>query len=195
MPTINFQSQFAPGLLAMLDKAYQKRTGIRPKTTTIRKVRKKNAIKKGDVCYMYIGQRTKRCMKLGECYCKAIEPVFIDETRNEIIVKVDGMQLDFDKAQMMAREDGFENITDMARWFKMIHGLPFAGERIHFTTTYDRKYFCNKMVKDHGFKLKLEQTEKTIQIRQDDVESAARDRYIKELAEKYGYGVQVMLWE
>jgi hypothetical protein len=194
MPTINFQSQFAPGLLAMLDKAYQKRTGIKPKTTTIRKIRKKNAIKTGDVCYLYIGQRTKKCKKLGECYCKAIEPIMIDETRDEFIVKVDGLRLDFEKAQRLAREDGFGNITDMVRWFKMIHGLPFSGERIHFTTTYDRKYFCNKMVKEHGFKLNLEQTEKTIQIKQEDVEAAKSDRYIKELRDKHQYGVQVVLW-
>lgn len=177
----------------MLDKRYAKRTGIRPKTTTIRK-RRKNPVKIGDKCMLYVAQRTKKCRKIGEAYCKNIEPVTIDQKHEEIIVMLDGQRLSLSEAQRMAREDGFENITEMMRWFKFIHGLPFSGDRIHFTTTYDRKYFCNKMVKDHGYKLNLEQTEKTIVVKQEDVDAAKNDKYIKELAEIHGYGVQVTLW-
>jgi hypothetical protein len=111
MPSINFQKQFAPGILAMLDKDYAKRTGITPKTTTIR-ARRKHPIKKNDVC--------------------------------------------------------------------------------HFTTTYDRKYYLNKKTKDAGYKLKLDKTEKTILVRQEDAEATKDNKFIKELQGKYNYGVQVL---
>jgi hypothetical protein len=191
MPSINFQSRFAPGILSMLDKNYAKRTGVKPKTTTIR-ARRKHAIKKGDTCYLFVAQRTKQCQKLGEAKCMKIEEIFIDENRDGIILKVDNYRLSLGEAQQLAEADGFEKLTEMVRWFKMTHGLPFYGDRIHFTNTYDRKYFVNKSVKGRGYKLKLETTQKTILVTTDQVELAKKDRYIKELAEKHNYGVQII---
>lgn len=191
MPSLNFQSQFAPGILAMLNKDYAKRTGIKPKTTTIRAQRKVN-IKKGDILYLFSGQRTKQCVRLGTAICKRLEGIWINEDREGFIIKVDGCRLSYEEAHDIAEKDGFNSLQDMVRWFKMTHGLPFLGVRIHFTTTYDRKYFCNKSVKDRGYKLKLETTQKTIFVTPDQVEAAKEDRYVRELSQKHNYGVQIV---
>ncbi|MEI7829345.1 MAG: hypothetical protein WCI31_06230 [Prolixibacteraceae bacterium] len=191
MPSLNFQSQFAPGILAMLDKNYAKKTGIKPKTTTIR-AKRKHAIKKGDTLFLFKALRTIQCQRLGTVMCRKLEEIFIDENREGITVKIDNYRLSLEEAQLVAETDGFESLTDFVHWFKMTHGLPFVGDRIHFTTTYDRKYFCNKSVKDRGYKLKLETTQKTILITSDQVAAAKEDRYIRELAEKHNYGVQIV---
>lgn len=191
MPSLNFQSQFAPGILAMLDKSYAKRTGIKPKTTTIR-AKRKQVIKRGDILYLFKAQRTKQCQRLGIAYCKKLEEIFIDENRDGYIIKIDNYRLSLEEAQKVAESDHFESLTEFVHWFKMTHGLPFVGDRIHFTTTYDRKYFCNKSVKDRGYKLKLETTQKTILITSEQVEAARGDRYINELSTKYNYGVQIL---
>lgn len=189
MPSLNFQKQFAPGILAMLDKDYARRTGITPKTTTIR-ARRKRPIKKNDTCYLFEAQRTIHCRKLGTAYCKKTEEVFIDEDREGVTVKIDGFKLTLAEAQQMAADDGFDSLKSFVRWFSLTHGLPFVGDRIHFTTTYDRKYYLNKKTKDAGFHFKLDKTEKTILITQAETESAMSNKYIKELTSKHSYGVQ-----
>lgn len=191
MPSLNFQSQFVPGIMAMLDKDYAKRTGIKPKNTTIRAQRKVH-IKKGDTLYLFTAQRTKQCQKLGEAICRRLDGIYINEDRDGIILKIDGCRLSYEEAYAVAEKDGFNGLQEMIRWFKMTHGLPFIGVRIHFTSTYDRKYFCNKSVKDRGYKLKLETTQKTILVTTEQVEAAKEDRYINELATKHNYGVQIL---
>jgi hypothetical protein len=191
MPSLNFQSQFAPGIMAMLDKNYAKRTGIKPKTTTIR-AKRKHTIKKGDILYLFVALRTKQCQRLGQVVCKKTEEICIDATRDRISIDVDGFALSLEDAQALAENDGFENVRDMVRWFKVFHGLPFHGDRIHFTTTYDSKYYFNRKVKAAGYHISLEQTEKTIFVNQLDVEEAKKDKYIQELAVKHGYGVQIV---
>jgi hypothetical protein len=191
MPSLNFQSQFAPGILAMLDKNYAKRTGIKPKTTTIR-ARRKHAIKKGDTLFLFKALRTIQCQRLGTAYCRKLEEILIDETRDGYIIKIDNYRLSLAEAQKVAETDGFESLHEFVKWFKMTHGLPFVGDRIHFTTTYDRKYFCNKSVKGRGYKLKLETTQKTILITSEQYATAKDDKYVKELAEKHNYGVQIL---
>ena len=192
MPALNFQRKFAPGIMAMLDKNFATRTGIKPKITTIR-AQRKHQIKKGDTLYLYVGQRTKQCKLLGSTPCKKIEGIFIDENREGPIVKVDGFRLSLAEAQKVAETDGFESLQAFVRWFKLTHGLPFVGTRYHFINTYQRKYFCTKSVKDRGFGLVLETTQKTILVKPDQVEAAKEDRYVRELAEKHNYGVQTVM--
>jgi hypothetical protein len=192
MPALNFQAQFASGILAMLDKDYAKRTGIKPKTTTIR-AQRKNHIRKGDILYLFSGQRTKGCVRLGAAVCKRLDGIWINQDREGIVVTIDGCKLSYQEAVDVAQKDGFESLADMVRWFKMTHGLPFLGVRIHFTSTYNRKYFCNKSVKERGYRLKLETTEKTILVTPDQVATAQDDRYIRELSAKHNYGVQIVM--
>ena len=107
-------------------------------------------------------------------------------------VKLDGEPVDGKTLAAIAKKDGFATTDLMMKWFKSVHGFPFEGQRVHMKNTYDRKYFCNKKVKDHGFGLTLETTQKTINVKQEDVEAARGDRYVKELAGKHNYGVQII---
>lgn len=192
MPSLNFKKEFVPGILAMLDKNYKKRTGIKPKTTTIR-AKRKRPIKKGDRLFLYSGLRTKYCKKLGETDCLKAEEFTITEIQDEkLLIVLDGTLLTEREVQKIAVTDGFHNWQEFVCWFRKNHGFPFEGQRIHLVNTYRRKYFCNKKVKDHGFTLKLETTQKTILVNQEDVDSAKNDRYIRELATKHNYGVQVV---
>jgi len=179
------------GIRAMLDADYAKRTGVKPKTTTIRKERKR-PFRKGDNLVLFTGLRTKQCEKLGEVRCTKVELIEMKLVWGVYTVKIDGELLDEKSLTAIARKDGFQNSNLMMRFFKRVHGFPFEGQRIHMKNTYDRKYFCNKKVKDHGFGLTLETTQKTINVRQEDVEKAQGDRYIQELAEKHSYGVQII---
>jgi len=199
MPSLSFKKEFAPGILAMLDKQYAKRTGVEPKGTTIRATRKR-PIRKGDKLFLFSGLRTKYCKKLGETICKKTEEIIITEDESiikilreiSVSITVNGISLGETEAQKIATCDGFEDWSQMVTWFRKNHGLPFSGQIIHFTNTYNRKYFCNKKVKDHGFSLQLETTQKTININQEDVERARADRYINELATKHNYGIQII---
>ena len=196
MPSLIFQKQFVPGIRAMLDKNYATRLKIKPKTTTIRATRKR-PFKKGDKLFLFSGLRTKQCQRLGTVICLRTEDIeiseFIDEENiNAVMFKIDGSALSRDQVQKIATDDGFEKWEGMITWFRKNHGLPFTGQRIHMANTYNRKYFCNKKVKDHGFSLKLETTQKTINVNQEDVEAAKTDRYINELATKHNYGVQII---
>jgi hypothetical protein len=77
MPSVNFQKQFAPGVLAMLDKDYAQRNNIKPKTTTIRAMRKR-PFKKGDKLILFSGLRTKYCQRLGIVVCLRVEVVVME---------------------------------------------------------------------------------------------------------------------
>ena len=190
MPALNFKAEFVPGILAMLDPEYAKRTGIKAKTTTIRATRK-HPIRKGERLYLYTGQRTKRCRKLGEVVCAKVQNIIIVDTK-ESQIHLDGYVFEKGENNRIAREDGFKNADEMISWFRKVHGLPFYGQRIHLTNTYNRKYFLNKKVKEHGFELVLETTQKTINVRQEDFEKAENDRYVKELSTKHNYGIQII---
>ena len=192
MPSLNFQKEFVPAVRAMLDKKYAKRTGVKPKSTTIRALRKR-PIRKGDQLFLYYAQRTKYCLKLGEARCLKTEDIIIRESTAAFYeIVVNKVQASHEEIQKIAHADGFASALDMVTWFKKAYGLPWRGQRIHMANTYDRKYFCNKKVKDHGFTLKLETTQKTINVHQEDVEAAKTDRYIAELATKHNYGVQII---
>ena len=192
MPSLNFKKEFVPGILAMLDKNYAKRTGVKPKYTTIR-AKRKRPIRKGDKLFLFSGLRTKYCKKMGETICLKTEDITINEpTPNTININIDGITLSAQEEIKLAKKDGFISSSEMVEWFRKAHGLPFEGQRIHMANTYDRKYFCNKKVKDHGFTLQLETTQKTINVHQENVEAAKTDRYIAELATKHNYGVQII---
>lgn len=191
MPALNFQAQFSPGILAMLDKSYAARTGFRPKTTTIRSNRT-TPIKKGDTLFLYQGMRSSSCIKLGEAKCHKIQKISITQPGLTPAIVLDGETLSQEKAVSVALSDGFDTVEELVRCIRQIYALPFNGVRIHLCSTYDRKYFCNKSVKKRGYHLQLETTQKTILIRSDQVESAQKDRYIRELSEKHNYGVQII---
>ena len=191
MPSINFMKQFVPAVEAFLDPAFARRSGIKPKTTTIRK-RRKRPFRVGDDLYLFEGLRTPKCRLIGSCICRKAEDITIDEQHGQPVIIIDGATATTAEMQRIATADGFSDIQSMVRWFRVTHGLPFAGQRIHFTTTYNRKYFCNHAVKRKGYKLRMTKTERTIEITPDQVETAANDRHVRELAGAHQYGIQII---
>ena len=196
MPSLSFQKQFVPGILAMLDKDYATRLKIKPKTTTIRATRKR-PFKKGDKLFLFSGLRTKYCQRLGTVICLKAEDIEISEWRtgdphNVIMFKLDGSTISAREINKIATDDGFYDWGDMIAWFRKNHGLPFTGQRIHMDNTYDRKYYLHKKTKDLNLKVRLTRLEKTIEITSDQVETVRKSKHIAELANKYQYGVQII---
>mgnify|MGYP001768442570 CR=1 FL=1 len=108
MPALNFQKQFAD----KVEKG-EKRQTIRKRPFQI-----------GDKLYLYTGQRTKQCRKLGESVVKESYSIVIP---NEDEIYFDDCILIGIEKEQLARDDGFECVADMIDWFKKTHGLPFVG--------------------------------------------------------------------
>lgn len=97
------------------------------KCMTIRKKRKK-PIKVGDDLYIYIGQRTKSCKLIAKVKCCRVSEIKI--TDKEIFMN--GERLNIYQAELLAVEDGFNDIADFIEFFKVTHGLPFCGVSIYW---------------------------------------------------------------
>lgn len=109
MPAFNFQPTFAD-----LVESGQK-------TQTIRKTL---CGKVGDPVYLYTGQRTKQCRKLGEGVVVDVAPV---EIVSRPVIRVLMSSLDVLYMDSFARNDGFANAGEMFNWFSKQYGLPFEG--------------------------------------------------------------------
>lgn len=190
MPSINFQKQFAPGVRAMISEEYAKRNRIRPKTTTIRAMRKR-PFKKGDMLYLFTGLRTAHCERLGKVICHRVEGVEIFRSEQQGQIRIGEKLLNRREIQRLATNDGFKCAADLFRWFEKTHGLPFAGQRIHMTSSYERKYYLHRKARQMEVRLKITRCEKTIEISQETLNRSGENKYVRELREKHGYGVQV----
>jgi len=190
MPSLSFQQQFVPGVMAMLDPDYAKRNKVKPKKTTIRKLRKRK-FKKGDRLFLFHGSRT-RPKRLGECACMKVEDIYINEDGPFCFLKINGMDLTSDQMEILAEKDGFRDAFSMLNWFRKNHGFPFIGQRITMATTYGRKYYLHKRTKDIGLTIKLTKCLKTIEVAQEEVEKARQSKHVNELQSRYQYGVQII---
>lgn len=63
-------------------------------------------------------------------------------------------------------------------------------QTVTLRTTYERKYYLNKKVKQAGFQLKLELTAKTILVPPDHVHTALHHPAVQELSNCFNYGIQ-----
>jgi hypothetical protein len=119
MPAYNFMARFAT-----LVESGEKRQ-------TIRQTDK--GAKPGDTAYLYTGQRTKQCRKLGEGRITAVLEILISRFDdgiffarvmqiNETQVWLVGKELD-----SLAIADGFSGGEEMVAWFEKQYGLPFFG--------------------------------------------------------------------
>jgi len=181
-----------PGILAMLDKNYARRTRIKPKTTTIGSKRKR-PFRKGDTLYLFAGQRTPYFQKLGKVICRKTEEIEIKDVAPGVIAFiVDGYQLNDIEVQKVAECEGFSSWCKMEAWFRKTHGFPFEGQRIFLANTYDRKYYLHKRTKDLGINIELYRCEKTIEISPEQVEKVRNSKHITELATKHNYGIQII---
>lgn len=192
MPLLNFQKQFASGVRASVDEAYKLRSKEKPKRTTIRAMRKR-PFKKGDKLYLYTGLKTKNCHKLGEAICTKAELCKMDYKDSELTISMDDRKLTWEEIIRLANIDGFSAVYDFIKWFQDNYGFPFIGQRITWKSTYNRKYYLNQKVRALGFRLKLEETAKTILVPQNMTDLAASSKYITELQQKHNYGVQLTL--
>lgn len=118
MPAFNFKKQFAPAV----------ERG--DKRQTIRKWARGAC--PGATAYLYTGQRTASCRKLGEGTITDVIPIEIgrhacgepyaymrDHGKHTSIVHSD--------LDALARDDGFQNGDEMVEWFASQYGLPFFG--------------------------------------------------------------------
>lgn len=112
MPALNFQPRFAD-----LVESGQK-------TQTIRKTLRG---KVGDTVYLYTGQRTKNCRKLGEGVVTNIETVSLYRGCLGPHVMVAGNEILVVDFKRFALADGFASFHEMLDWFEKHHGLPFDG--------------------------------------------------------------------
>ena len=120
MPAYNFQKQFAP-----LVESGQK-------CQTIRQTDK--GAKVGQTAYLYYGQRTKQCRKLGEGTITEVWPIKIWLTYLGYPVaeiKYPGLQIPIIYTgyhiDNLAKDDGFQSGDEMVSWFAKQYGLPFNG--------------------------------------------------------------------
>ena len=116
MPAYNFQPRFADAV----------ESGA--KTQTIRKTRR--GAKPGDTAYLYTGQRTKACRKIGEGRLISVFPISIDRifgAKDPAIFNHTCRQLTQEEADFFAQLDGFEDAQALYKWFDENHGLPFTG--------------------------------------------------------------------
>lgn len=112
MPALNFQKRFA----SLVESGR--------KTQTIRAFRKDGRNPRpGQTLYLYVGQRTKGCRKLGEAECIAVDAVTITEDG----IVFTGGHLSAEAADRMAEADGFRDFVAMRLCFLIEHGLPFDG--------------------------------------------------------------------
>lgn len=99
MPPINFQKQFAAKILS----------GEKRQTIRSRKI----PIKVGDRLYLYTGQRTKNCVKLGEADCVVTNDFRLEQSHFEdrpAKIYIDGVQICQSHINELAHRDGFESV-------------------------------------------------------------------------------------
>lgn len=135
MPALNFKpeiaSRYEDGSKVHTLRVYR-RDGRNPKP--------------GETLYMYVGQRTKNCRKLGEEKCLLARPIQIwfPEHGGLPTIEIDGTRLSAATFDEFARNDGFDGMSHMCQWFRdsytndRPHGMvlwPFDGLLIQWKET------------------------------------------------------------
>lgn len=119
MPALNFQAQFARLVECGL------------KRQTIRSTRRRRIVV-GDRLYLYTGQRTRSCRKLGEADCVDTVPVIIFRG----CLWLNGREIcTFSMLHRIATDEGFDNIDALHAWFDEVHRsneIPFCGDLIRW---------------------------------------------------------------
>lgn len=127
MPALNFKKEFSEDV----------QFGI--KRQTVRAIRKDGRphCKIGDLIKLYTGMRTKNCRLLGEADVTDIDDIEIHSTEmflnGKRLFASLGSRDDPMTDNEFAKSDGFESFTEMANWFREVHGLPFTGKVIYWS--------------------------------------------------------------
>ncbi len=119
MPAYNFKQQFA----AAVESGHKRQT-IRQTT---------KGASTGATAYLYTGQRTSSCRKLGEGIIASVLPIEIGRNTYDapyvIFTETTGATslLIFRDLDRLAIADGFTTGEEMVDWFASQYGLPFTG--------------------------------------------------------------------
>lgn len=97
------------------------------KVTTIRQGRKRET-RVGDRLQLYTAMRTKKCRKLADAVCVSVDEIRI----TEFGVKLNGDTLHSRQVGELARQDGFDSISEFKDFFRSHYGLPFYGELLRW---------------------------------------------------------------
>lgn len=121
MGLYNFQKRFVPKILSG------------EKQHTIRATRAKPD-KPGNTLHLYTGLRQKGARLLMRVPCVKVEEIEIKHgaffDTNHAAVAIDGVELDVNEREALARRDGFENFEQMIMFWD--GRLPFKGQIIHW---------------------------------------------------------------
>ncbi len=126
MPAFNFQARWADAVWigAMHATSQYAAVGtIVPKRTTIRKW---GRAWPGQTLYLYTGQRTAACRKLGEVLCLSATPFTISEAG---VPRLGDHALNAAELERLARLDtaGLLGGPEFLAFFRDHYGLPFDG--------------------------------------------------------------------
>jgi hypothetical protein len=115
MPAYNFKKEFADAV----------ESG--KKCSTIR--RDVRGAKVGGTAYLYTGQRTKACRKLGEGVLIGVRQIeILRNDDGDPLAHVNGIAYGLHQLEILARGDGFADGETMVAWFEKQYGtLPFKG--------------------------------------------------------------------
>lgn len=105
MPAYNFKRQFVEKIVR------------REKRTTIRR-RRKRATVAGDRLSLFIGLRTRQCVKFAEATCVKVTPIVIWPGSGLITKHVMGQPFSREKVLEISRNDGFDFPMDMFAFFR-----------------------------------------------------------------------------
>lgn len=106
------------------------------KTHTIRAPRA-HPDKPGNMLHLYLGLRTRSVELIMRVPCVKVEDILIRELRgissdstDRFEVAIDGVGLEADEKEALARRDGFENFNEMMKFWN--GRVPFTGHIIHW---------------------------------------------------------------
>jgi len=112
MPALNFKKEFAE-----MVKSGEKRQ-------TIRKFRKDGRDPKaGQTLYLYTGQRTIKCKKLGEAICTETTDIIIDYGK----IYLNNFPTTELESLKLAIADGFHTYKEFQDFFNKHYWFPFYG--------------------------------------------------------------------
>jgi hypothetical protein len=126
MPALNFQARWADAVeigARHANGVYMSIGTTIPKRTTIRKW---GRAWEGQTLYLYTGQRTPQCRKLGEVLCLFVTPFTISK---EGVPRLGGYPLNMDEIERLARLDTAGQLggPEFIEFFRDAYGLPFDG--------------------------------------------------------------------
>ena len=115
MPAYNFMERFA----TLVESGQKKQT-----------IRKNDRdAKVGDTAYLYTGQRTKRCRRIGESIIAGVYPIdSTPEIGPYIVIKYnENNSVHIIDVEKFAEADGFNSADEMLSFFDQKYGIPFYG--------------------------------------------------------------------